>query len=370
MKWRRYPEDVLPMWVAEMDSQLADPIAGALQKAIADGNTGYVEGTAYAEALKDFAAQRWSWQIGLAHTTLVPDVMLGIVEMLKLLTVPGDAVVINPPVYPPFYTFLTSMGLRAVEAPLGADGRLDLSTLERVFPQAKVYLLCSPHNPTGAVHTPAELAAVAQLARQHQVRVIADEIHAPLTLPGATFTPYLTVPGSQDAFCLMSASKAWNLAALKGALVIAGSDAAAELARVPQELSDGVSHFGVIAHIAALREGGEWLDGLLSDLDSNRQLLATLLADNLPMVGYQPPQATYLTWLDCRDLELGDDPAAVFLRNGRLAVNSGHLFGTGGAGRVRMNIATSPELIAEGVRRMASALVSGNGSVGEQSRRS
>lgn len=356
MKWRSHPGDVLPMWVAEMDTRLAPPVAEALRGAIADGDTGYACGTAYPEALQRFAAGRWDWHFDLSRTALMPDVMLGVTEVLKLLTRPGDGIVVNPPVYPPFYMFTRSMGLRPVEAPLGDDGRLDPAALARAFTQAKAYLLCNPHNPTGTVHTPAELAAVAGLARVHGVRVIADEIHAPLTLPGATFTPYLSVPGAEDAFSLMSASKAWNLAALKAAVAIAGSEAGGDLALVPEEVSHGVSHFGVISHTAALNEGGEWLDGLLSDLDHNRRLLATLLAESLPQVGYRPPQATYLTWLDCRGLGLGDDPAAAFLERGRLAVNSGPSFGTGGAGRVRMNIATSPELIAEGVRRMAAAV--------------
>jgi cystathionine beta-lyase len=154
----------------------------------------------------------------------------------------------------------------------------------------------------------------------------------------------------------MSASKAWNLAGLKAALAIAGPDAAADLARIPEEVSHGPSHVGIIAHTAALRDGGDWLDNLLSGLDDNRRLLADLLAEHLPAVRYEPNQATYLAWLDCRELGLRDDPATVFLEHGRVALNSGAHFGTGGAGFVRLNLATSPELITEAVRRMAAAV--------------
>ncbi|MET9972797.1 aminotransferase class I/II-fold pyridoxal phosphate-dependent enzyme, partial [Streptomyces sp. NPDC006356] len=212
------------------------------------------------------------------------------------------------------------------------------------------------HNPTGTVHTADELAAVAALADRHGVRVVADEIHAPLTATGADFVPYLTVPGGESGLSLMSASKAWNLAGLKAALAIAGHAAAADLARLPEEVSHGPSHLGIIAHSAALRDGTAWLDALLAGLDDNRRLLADLLAEHLPAITYRPGDATYLAWLDCRALDLGDDPADVFLRRGRIALNSGIPFGTGGAGHVRLNLATSPELIREGVRRMAAAL--------------
>ena len=363
MKWRTYPEDVLPLWVAEMDVPLAEPVARALTDAVALGDTGYPAGTGYAEALAEFARKRWGWDgLDVERTAIVPDVMLGIVEMLKLLSGPGDPVVVNCPVYPPFYLFIRSSGRPVVEARLNADGRIDFAVLEEAFRQARqgpgqpVYLLCSPHNPTGAVHTAAELTQVARLARAYGVRVVADEIHAPIVAAGTSFVPYLSVPGGQDALSLMSSSKAWNLAGLKAALAVAGPDAADDLARLPEEVSHGPSHLGIIAHTAALRDGGDWLDAVLSGLDDNRRLLAELLAEHLPAVRHTPAQGTYLTWLDCRELGLGDDPAEVFLRRGRVALTSGMEFGTGGAGFARINLATSPELITEAVRRMAAAV--------------
>ncbi|MDG9706473.1 aminotransferase class I/II-fold pyridoxal phosphate-dependent enzyme [Streptomyces sp. DH37] len=362
MKWRTHPEDVLPLWVAEMDVRPAEPVARALTEAVALGDTGYPVGTVYADALAGFAARRWGWRIRADHTALVPDVMLGAVEVLKLVTGPGDAVVVNPPVYPPFHAFVTHMDRRIAEAPLGADHRLDLRALESAFARATgggrpaAYLLCNPHNPTGTVHTRAELERVAELAGAYGVRVVSDEIHAPLVLPGADHVPYPSVRGAGDAFALLSASKAWNLAGLKAALAVAGPEAAEDLARMPEEAGHGASHLGVIAHSAALREGGDWLDALLAGLDENRRLLADLLARRLPGVRHRPPQGTYLAWLDCRALGLGDDPAAVFLERGRVALSSGPDFGTGGAGHVRLNLAASPEVLIEAVRRMAAAL--------------
>jgi cystathionine beta-lyase len=362
MKWRRFPADVLPLWVAEMDVPLAEPIARALAEAIAIGDTGYPEGSGYAQALADFATARWGWRFDVDASSTVPDVMRGIVEVLKLISGNGDAVVINSPVYTPFYRFIEHMDRRVIEAPLSAEHRIDLATLEDAFIGAgkgsrpAAFLLCSPHNPTGTVHTREELLAVGELADAHGVRVVVDEIHSQIVFPESTHIPYLSLPGTESAFALLSASKAWNLAGLKAAIVVAGARATEDLARMPDEVRHGPSHFGVIAHTAGLRDGRQWLDELLGGLDANRRLLGDLLAEHLPSVGYRPPQGTYLAWLDCRALGLEDDPARVFLERGRVALNSGPSFGTGGAGHVRLNLATSPHILTDAVLRMASAV--------------
>ncbi|MFF8833196.1 MalY/PatB family protein [Streptomyces sp. NPDC015131] len=363
VKWRAYPDDVLPLWVAEMDVPLAEPVAEALHRAVALGDTGYPAGTGYTEALAAFARERWDWDgVTVERTRLVPDVMLGIVEVLKLLTGPGDTVVVNCPVYPPFYAFTRNSGRHIAEAPLDARGRIDPAALEDAFRSATrggrraAYLLCSPHNPTGTVHTAAELATVAALADRHGVRVVADEIHAPLVPRPARFVPYLGVPGAGNAFSLMSASKAWNLAGLKAALAVAGPAAEPDLARMPPEVEHGPSHLGVLAHTAALREGGAWLDSVLDGLAANRRLLTELLATHLPGVRHTPGQGTYLAWLDFRAYGLGDDPAAVLTDRARVALHPGPTFGTGGTGHARINLATSPEILTEAVRRIAGAL--------------
>ena len=366
MKWRAHDGDVLPLFVAEMDVLLAEPVVRAVTDAVTRGDTGYPAGTSYAEALAEFARDRWRWDgVAVEHTARMPDVMRGVAEVLAVVSSPGDAVVVNCPVYPPFYDFVRHSGRHVEEAPLGDDLRIGFGALEEAFGRAArrgarpVYLLCSPHNPTGTVHTADELAAVAALAARYGVRVVADEIHAPLVLPGAVFVPYLSVPGSGNGVSLMSASKAWNLAGLKAAVAVAGPGAAEDLARVPAWVQDGPSHLGIIAHTAALRHGGPWLDELLGGLAANRRLLTELLAEQLPGIRYRPGEGTYLAWLDCRALGLGDDPAAVFLERGRVALNSGPSFGSGGAGHVRLNLATSPELLTEAVRRMAAAVAAG-----------
>jgi cystathionine beta-lyase len=302
--------------------------------------------------------------------------MMGIVEILRLLTVPGDVVVVCAPVYPPFYAFVTHADRRILEAPLGPDRRTDMDALDEAFARARaasahpVFLMSNPHNPTGVVHTRAELEAIAALAARHRIRVISDEIHAPLTLGDARFTPYLSVDGAEDAFALLSASKAWNLAGIKAAVAVAGPAAAADLARLPEEVGHGPSHLGVIAHTAAFRDGGEWLDQLLAGLTDNRTLLGDLLAKHLPAIGYIPPEGTYLAWLDCNPLNLDTGripdgpgivtelagPARYFLDHARVALSSGHVFGTGGAGHVRLNFATHPDILTAALGRMAHAL--------------
>ncbi len=374
MKWQLYPRDVLPLWVAEMDAVTAEPVQRAVIDAMRRGDTGYPSpGRDYAEALAAFAEQRWGFD-GLApgRSAIVPDVMLGVVEMLQLVTQPGDPVVVNCPVYPPFYAFLGSMARRIVDAPLGPDNRLDLAVLEQTFAEltrgggGAAYLLCSPHNPVGTVHTAEELSAVAALADRYGVRVVVDEIHAPLVLAGAEFVPYLSVPGGERGLTLMSASKGWNLAGLKAAVAFAGEAAAADLARLPEEVGHGPSHVGILAHVAALREGGPWLDALLAALEANRSLLAALLAERLPGIRWVAPEATYLAWLDCRNLGLAEEvpgepglvtmstgPAAAFARQGKVALSAGQAFGTGGRGHVRLNFATSQAILTEAVRRMS-----------------
>jgi cystathionine beta-lyase len=377
MKWRRYAADVLPLWVAEMDVRLAPAVAAALHRAVEIGDTGYPVGNEYPEALQAFAKRRWGWDgVFVERTASVPDVMMGIVQVIRLVTDPGDPVVVNPPVYPPFYAFLSHDSRRVIEAPLGPDLRLDLTALESAFRSARAgakkvaYLISNPHNPTGVVHTREELTAVAALARSFGVRVVSDEIHAPLVLPGARFTPYLSVVGGEDAFALTSASKGWNLAGLKAALALAGPEAAADLGRLPEEVSHGASHLGVIAHSAALREGERWLDALLAGLDANRALLGELVAEHLPEVRLHPPEGTFLAWLDCRALGFETPravvpsyvvsdlagPARMFLERAGVALSSGHVFGSGGEGWARLNFATSRSILTEAVTRMGASV--------------
>ena len=360
-KWQTYAKDVLPLTVAEMDVNLAPPVAEVLAEAVRRSDTGYGQATPdLGRAVARFAARRWGWEVDTAQVTGVTDVGVGVVELLRALTRPGDAVVISPPVYPPFFDWGPEAGVRLLEVPLASvdDGwRLDLAALERAFAtHPAAYLLCNPHNPVGRVHTAGELADLVRLARIYKVTLISDEIHGPLVLPGATFTPLLTVPGAADvAVTVMSASKAWNLAGLKCAAVVTASPRLAA-DRLPPDTRWRVGHLGVLATVAAYTEGEAWLDDLLVTLDQRRTQLGRLLAIQLPQVTWHPPEATFLAWLDCSAIGPDDTARERFLDRGRVALEPGLRFGASGSGYARLNFGTSEAILDEAISRMATAL--------------
>jgi cystathionine beta-lyase len=361
-KWKQYASDVLPAWVAEMDFPLAEPIRQALERAVGDGDTGYAFPAGVAEAFARWASRRWGWEPGPADVRLVADVVTGIAEVLRVATAPGDADLIEPPVYPPVAGTRRETGRRVVTAPLRrrADRwEPDLEAIARGYQAGvRAHLVCSPQNPTGLVYDKDTLAAIAGMASRYGVLVVSDEIHAPLALPGTTHCPFPTASeqARRTAVVLASASKAWNIAGLKAALVIASSDETRALvARIPVHASYRAGHFGVLAARTAFDEGDAWLAAALEILDRNRKLLSNLLATELPGVVYLPPRAGYLAWLDCRGLGLGDDPAEAFLTRGRVALSSGPSFGEEGKGFARLNIATTRTLLEEAVHRMARA---------------
>lgn len=363
LKWRVYPRDVLPLWVAEMDVRLAPPIQQRLLAAVEAGDTGYVGPSGIGDAYSQFAFERFGWKVEPETCVVVPDVMRGITAVLDVVTAPGDGVVINPPVYSPFFSYLEQAGRRVVASPMvrGASGRweIDLDRLARDLsrPEVTAYLICNPHNPTGTVLSEVELLAIAELAERYGVRVLVDEIHAPLTYPGSRFIPFLSLDHetAARAVTFTSASKAWNLAGLKTAIAVTGRQVEPEVSSLSRHTEVEAGLLGVLAAEVAFTEGTSWLDALLAGLDANRRLLAQLLAENMPVVRYRIPDATYLAWLDCGELGLGDNPAKTFLNSGRVAVNPGHTFGEGGGGHVRLNFATSPEILTAAVRQLAAS---------------
>ena len=360
-KWAEHPADVIPMFVAEMDYPLAEPIRRALHEAVDRGDAGYVASrNPFPEAFRGYAARQWGWDLSSARLLTTADVSMGIVEILRRVTEPGNPVVITTPVYPPFFDLVAEAGASVLAVPLRDTGdglRLDLAALEAAFASgARAFVLCNPHNPLGHPHSRDELEQVAELAAAHGVTVISDEIHAPLTQPGATFIPYLSVSATAAAngFAVHSASKAWNIAGLKCAVMIADGDGpAAVLDRMPFEVTWRTGQFGMLASAAAYTDGQDWLDGVLASLASNIDLLDRLLREHLPGVTWHRPEASYLAWLDFRGRGWGDDPSARILRDARVALSPGPGFGLPGAGFARMNIACSPELLEEAVRRIA-----------------
>jgi cystathionine beta-lyase len=362
-KWRTYTAPIIPMTVAEMDFDLAEPIVDVLHEAVAASDVGYAMPTpALGDAVAGFAGDRWDWRVDPRQVTAVTDVGVGVVELLRARVRPGDTVVMSPPVYPPFFDWLSEAGAHRLEVPLARDKaggwRLDLPGLEQAFAtRPAAYVLCNPHNPVGRVHEKDELAELVSLAARYDVTIISDEIHGPLVLAGADFTPILTVPGAAEhAVAVVSASKAFNLAGLKCAAIVTGSDRSAALAaKLPADNRWRTGHLGVLATVAAYRDGGPWLDRLLTTLLHTRDHLDALLRSHLPGISWVPPQATYLAWLDCTSLE-PEDPQQHLLDRAQVALEPGTRFGKAFGGFVRLNFATGPEIIDEAVSRMARSL--------------
>lgn len=361
-KWREYPDDVLPLFVAETDFPLAPAITAALHRAVERGDTGYIASkTPLAEAFAGFARRRYDWAVDPARTRSTADVSMGIVEILRRVTQPGERVVVTPPVYPPFYDLVEEAGAEVLRVPLrdtGTGWELDLDGIRGAFDDgATAILLCNPHNPTGTVHDRDALAALAEIAAEYGAAVVSDEIHAPLAQPGTGFTPFLAASetAARVGYAVVSASKAFNLAGLKCALMVTADDDTSAVVRgLPVEVEWRTGQFGLLASVAAFAEESDaWLDGLLDTLDQNRVLLEDLLARHLPGARYRIPDAGYLAWIDLSALGWGDNPARRILRDAKVALHFGPAFGTEGAGHVRLNFGTSPEILTEAVERIA-----------------
>jgi cystathionine beta-lyase len=359
-KWRMHEADVLPLSIAEMDFELAAPVVRVLQRAVADSDTGYVgSASELAEAFAGFAAGAWDWTVDPAQVTAVTDVGVGAVELLRALT--PRRVIISSPVYPPFFDWVGETRTPLVDIPLRLDaGRwcLDLDRLSATLRAGDAYLLCNPQNPVGTAHSESELRALVEAAATAGATVLSDEIHAPLALPGTRVTPILTVPGAGEvSYALVSASKAWNLAGLKCAMVVTGSPrTAAGAAGLPPDSRWRVGHFGVLASTAAFAAGRPWLAELVTTLDQRRSWLAGVLAERLPGLPWIPPQAGYLAWLDCSSTGSGSAVAEQLATRARVAVEPGERFGAAGAGHIRLNFATSEEILGLAIDRMADAL--------------
>ncbi len=359
-KWDGCPPDMIASTVAEMDYHVAPPIARVLRDAISRSDLGYAyQATGrLREAFVGFAARRLGWTVDTDQITLIPDVMVGVIEVSRLIAGHGGTVAFATPAYPPFFSELPPAGINLVPIGLRLDGSLNLDDLERTLARGtRVVLLANPHNPTGRTLPLQELVSIAEMCDRYAAWVIADEIHAPLVLDGATHIPWLNVSQAarERGVSLTSASKCFNIAGLKAALLVTASERAHDTMKRLPPMGERAGLLGVLAAEAAFQEGDPWLDAVLAQLAANRDLLRTQLSEQLPEVRWSPPDATYVAWLDFRGLDLGDDPADVILRRGRIALSTGLHYGSSGAGFARLNFGTSAELVEESVRRIALA---------------
>ncbi len=365
VKWQRYPADVLPMFVAETDYPLAPAISTALSRAVELGDTGYTSpASGIREAYAAFAARRFGWDVSPGAIRTTGDVIMGVVEILRRSISPGDRVIVTPPVYPPFYEAIPEAGGIVERVPLlRRDERfeLDLAGIEAALRDgARAVLLCNPHNPTGTVHSRETLARLAAIADASGAIVVSDEIHAPLTQPGVVFTPFLDASdaAARVGYAVTSASKAFNLAGLKCALMMATDPRRFDVVRaLPAEVEWRTGLFGALAGVAAFQpESDAWLDSLLAAIDRNRRLLDELLGEYVPGARYEMPSAGYLAWVDLSELGWGENPGVKILREAKVALHYGPAFGAEGAGRVRINIGCSPEVLSEAIQRIGALI--------------
>ena len=368
-KWRSFPKDVLPLPVAEMDFQVADPIRQTLREMVDRSDLGYLGpipemGVAFA----GFAQRRWGWTVDPLQVRIAADVGVGVVEVLRVITKPGDTLMINSPVYPNFFTWCAETHLQVIDVPLsqsdepvnGSHWILDWDEIEKAYASGiKAHLICSPHNPLGRVYTKDELSRLAELAKKHGVYILSDEIHAPLMYAEQTFTPFLNVSESarEVGITITAASKGWNIAGLKCAVIVTQNAQVFEtLNAIAPATHYRASLLGGFASVTAFEKGDSWLDSLMVRLDHNRNLVAELISAKTPGVGYLIPHCSYLAWLDLSSFALGEDPSAVLIEKARVACVPGHRFGAQSAQWVRLNFATSPEILEEAFNRLATVL--------------
>lgn len=367
-KWRGFPQDVLPLPVAEMDFPVAEPIRAVLAEMVAHSDLGYLGPIPeLGLGFKKFAAERWGWDVDEKQVRAATDVGVAVVEILRVFTQPGDSILISSPVYHNFYTWINETKLTLVDAPFERIGDeatnpwvINWESIEKAYASGiKVHLLCSPHNPLGFIYTKQDLLRIVALAKKHSVLVISDEIHAPLTFPGETFVPILDLGSDAESVsvCVTAASKGWNIAGLKCAIIVSqNAEMNSKLSKLAPAMHYRASLLGGFATAVAFAEGGVWLDTVIAQLDHNRHLIKDLLAEKLPTVRYHIPQNSYLAWLDVESLNLGVDPSVTLIEKGRVAFNPGHAFGKQCDQYVRLNFATSPEIITEAIDRIARAV--------------
>lgn len=367
IKWERHGNDVLSAWVADMDVEVPDFIKEAVIERIEVGGLGYGfydEPIPVLEAFKSRMDTAFGWSIDTEDVMRVHDVIQGLEWVLHTLTPPGSEIVVQTPVYPPFYSSVEGTGRNWVANPLleNEEGwALDFDHLAEVAARDNVsaLLLCHPHNPCGYVMTSADLAQIIEIAELNNLLVISDEIHCDLVYSPHKHVPTASISelAAQRTVTLTAATKTFNMAGLRMAFIHSSSrQYSPQLKEIRPRMIGGINGLGQVATAVGWEKGDAWIAELVEGLDHNRHLLAEMLSEHLPQIRYRPPQATYLSWLDCRDLGLGDNPAEVFMSRGKVALNSGLDFGVEGTGYVRLNFATSPEMLAMIVERMASAV--------------
>ncbi len=363
-KWERYGEDVIPLWVADMDFVSAKPIIKALRNRVDHGVFGYTRAPRELGAvLQERMKTRYSWAVGEEQIVYLPGVVSGLNFAFQAYADAGDAILVQPPVYSHFIRDPLIRGRAVVAEPLKETGgtyEIDFDAFEKAITgRTRMFVLCNPHNPVGRVFTREELERLAGICLRHNIIICSDEIHCDLIYAGCKHIPIASLdPAVADrTITLMAPSKTFNVPGLGCAFAIISNAALRETwISQSQGLLPHVNIMGLTAALAAYREGDEWLQQVLVYLRSNRDFLLQYVTENLPGISMKNVEATYLAWLDCRESGIRGNPFDFFLRQARVALNDGTEYGGGGEGFVRLNFACPRRRLREALDRMADAL--------------
>jgi cystathionine beta-lyase len=368
IKWRQYQREVLPLWVADMDFRSPEPILQALRTRVGHGVFGYgMPPPALAETLCERLFRRYRWRVTPDQIIFLPGLVCGLNVVCRAIGQPGDGVLVQTPVYPPFLTaplhqgrYLRSAELTAIEQGNQLYYQIDYARFEAAIDQrTRLFILCHPHNPVGRVFDETELTRLAEICQSRDLVICSDEIHCDLLLDGHAHRPLASLAPEIADRCitLMAPSKTFNIAGLGVGFAIAQNPRL--LRRLKAAAAGIVAHVNVLgfaATLAAYTRCDDWLQALLGYLTANRDYLSDYLKQHLPAIRVTQPQATYLAWLDCRQAGIEGNVQRFFLDRAQVAFNDGATFGPGGEGFVRLNFGCSRALLAEALERMRSAL--------------
>jgi cystathionine beta-lyase len=369
LKWHRYG-NVLPLWVADMDFPAPEPILAALRERVAHGVFGYgAPPDALTETLCARMADLYRWAVTPEQIVYLPGLVCGLNVVCRAIGEPGDEVLVQTPVYPPFLSAPGYQERRLVTAELTVecrDGWLyytfdDAAFAATIGPRTRLFILCHPHNPVGRAFTVEELTRLATLCERYDLTVCSDEIHCDLLLDGRRHTPLaaLSPDIAQRCITLMAPSKTFNIPGLGASFaIIQNPELRRRFKQALRGIVPDVNILGLTAALAAYQHGGDWLRELLLYLAANRDYVADFVTRSMPGVRVTVPEATYLAWLDCREAGISGNPLEFFLQQAGVALNDGATFGPGGEGFVRLNFACSRALLTEGLERMRAALPS------------
>jgi cysteine-S-conjugate beta-lyase len=364
VKWGIFPQDVLPLWVADMDFRSAEPIVQALKRRIDHGVFGYSRPSEdLAHVIQARMLRLYGWDIDEQGIVFLPGIVTGLNIAIQAFSDPGDAILAQPPVYFHFLRDPVQHGRILQDPPLiqkGDSWEIDFDRFEdAITSNTRVFLLCNPHNPVGRVYSKAELEAMAGICLRHDLIICSDEIHCDLVYPPHRHIPIATLDREVEdrTVTLMSPSKTYNIAGLEcGYAIIKNSELRKRWRDFSYGIIPGVNIAGHSAALAALTEGQEWLEQVLAYLLKNRDLLFKYLCKEIPAIRMNRVEGTYLAWLDCSEANLSDKPSAFFLKNARVALSDGAEFGPGGANFVRLNFACSRQRLSQALDQMKRAL--------------